>query len=485
MGCLSSQYATPTPRFAVNHFPSLIRVVVLALGLVLVAWAQPVRAQSPGDVELSLDQARNLAVYALQSGDPGLAIQLSRGLLQANPKDPVAHYVIASAFAQLNQPRASRIAAARAYRFSDPGPDRFRAAQLAAQMAYAERRYSLAQIWLRRTAIHVETEDEKKLVARDYQLLRRQNPWSFRVQTDLRPSSNVNNGSDTALQIIDGVPVTGTLSGAARALSGLIGSVDLSTGYRLRANATSATTIGARLFVQRVALSGAAKDLAPDASGADYASTFAEMSLRHGFAVGPPERRGSGAVDLALGESWWGGERSYRFGRITAERAWALQPRTRLEIYALAERRFKSRYRVNDARVFGMGAEIGRAMANGDRLNVTVALRDTDAKSANGSFTSASLRTSYTFKRPVGPARLTAGLVLGYSDYPVFRSGLLLVPGGRQDRSVYGDVSLFFDRYDYAGFAPLLRLRTGRKKSNDSRFTTRDLSVSLGIASKF
>jgi len=466
-------------RPARNLRLSLVRIIALVLLLTRPALADE-------NAELSLDQARIVSLEALQNGDPGLAIQLAKGLLKANPHDPMAYYVIAQAHAGLGQPNLGRRAAAYAYRYSPAGPARFEAAQLAAKMAYAEGKPTLTQIWLRRTAIHAPTEHDEKLVAQDYRALRTINPWSFRLRTDLRPSNNVNNGSDTALQIIDGVPVTGTLSGTARALSGVIGSLDVATAYRLHADERSSTSLGARLYVQRVGLSSAARDLAPNAENSDFASTYAEISLRHGFAVGDVDKNGSAAVELALGESWYGGQRSYRFAMIKAERQWQLsQGRTLLTLKAVAENRTKARYRTNDARILGFGAEVYRKMSGGDSLGVTFAFRDSVAQYHNGTFSSASMRTSYTFAKPVGPARLSAGLVLGYSDFPVYRSGIFLVPGGRQDKSIYGDLSLFFDRYDYAGFAPVLRFRTGRKSSNDSRFDMRELSVTLSIQSKF
>jgi len=84
----------------------------------------------------------------------------------------------------------------------------------------------------------------------------------------------------------------------------------------------------------------------------------------------------------------------------------------------------------------------------------------------------------------IGPARVSAGVVLGYSDYPDYVA-LFAVPGGRQDKSVYANVSLFFPDVDYAGFAPTVQISTGRKFSNVSRFDTRELSVAMGIQSKF
>lgn len=473
----------------------MLRALALSLALICVCLASSGRAQSNGTAELSIEQARQLAVYALQAGNPGLAIKVSKGLLRADPRDPLAYYVIAQAHAGLGQANLGRRAATYAYRYSKNGPAHFQAAQLAAQLAYAEGKPTLAQYWLRRTAIHAPTEREMQLVARDFQALRRQNPWSYQLRTGLRPSSNVNNGTDTALQIIDGVPDGGTAPPGSLALSGLIGSLDFSTSYRLKASATSATTLGARLYMQRVALSSAAKDQlssGPALPGqkpvrnSDFASTYGELSLRHAFAVGDKKQGGTAAVEVALGESWYAQQRSYRFARLRVERKWRLaEGRTRLALAAMGEDRSKARYRSNDARVLGLGAEIHRRLGNGDKVDVTLALRDTKAKARNGTFTSASMRTSYTFAKPIGPIRLSAGLVFGYSDYSKFKFSVSRPASRREDQSVYGDLSLFFYQYDYAGFAPLLRIRTGRKVSNYSRFSSRELSVSLSIQSSF
>jgi len=386
----------------------------------------------------------------------------------------------------------ARRAAARAYRYSDNGAARFQAAQLAAKMAYEEGKPSLTQVWLRRTALYAPNEQAEKAVARDYRALRVINPWSFRLRTDLRPSSNVNNGSDTALNIIDGIPDQGNIPAAGRALSGLIGSLDVAGSYRLRADSNSSTSIGGRLYMQRVALSNAAKDLvASDPFGrsvrnSDYASTYAELSLRHGFVVGDKEKGGSAVIEAAFGESWYAQQRSYRFGRIKGERKWQVnQGRTKLTLDAMAETRTKARYLTNDARILGFGARVQHRLGNGDRVGLTLALRDTEAASRNGTFSAASMRASYAFAKPIGPAKLSAGLVLGYSDYPSYKFSFFFAPVRRQDKSVYADISLFFDKYDYAGFAPLLRIRAGKKTSNFSRFESREFSVSLSVQSKF
>lgn len=470
----------PLMRSVISPYRRLALTCALVLGL-----AHTSQAQTKPEIELSLEQAHALAVHAVKTGDPGAAIQISKRILRAHPKDATAYYVIAVAHSKLNQPHDGRVAAAKSYRLVDPGPERFRTAQLAARLAYEEGRPSLAQIWLRRTAIHATTEDDIERVGQDYKILRQVNPWTFRLNGGLRPSNNVNNGSDTALNIIDGVPDNGDIPASARALSGVIGTIDISAGYRLYGSKTRATTIGGRLYVQRVELSSYSKTKAPKAKASDFSSTYAEASLKHVFAVGPADKGGSMILDFALGESWAGGERYYRFGRLNAKRIWHLDKTTRVSLRASGEHRSKVRYEFHDGRVLGLGAEYTKVFKNGSVMNLYLAQQDTKAKELKGTFTSTSLRTSYTFAKPVGPAKLTLGLVLGYTHYDAYDLSWFHDPTARSDKSAYADMTWSFYKYDYAGFIPTLRLRAGKRRSNFSRYDSRELSVSVGIASKF
>ncbi|SFT61759.1 tetratricopeptide repeat protein [Sedimentitalea nanhaiensis] len=461
-----------------------LHAAILAVSLLAMA-CQQAAAQTSDRIELDLGQARNLAIAALENGDPGTAILLSKELLKATPEDPLIYYILARAHARLGDPDLARRAAALSYRFADSGPARFEAAQLASQMAFQADRYSLSQLWLRRTAIHAPTERDEERVARDYRLLRKVNPWSLRIRTDMRPSNNVNNGTDTSLNIIDGVPDGGTIDSSALALSGLIASLDLAPSYRLRSDANSATSLGARLYIERVALSSEAKELAPHATGSDFGSTYGELSMTHAFAIGSAGQSGSAAVEFALGDSWYGGARSYQFARLEGRRGWALGSNGHLQLRANAEQRYRASYTANDARILGLGAEFGTELDNGGIIGLQMALRDANAASPNGSYSSASIRASYTLGRTLGPARLSMGLVVGYTRYDQFVASLFLPPTQRTDTSAYGDISLIFERYDYAGFVPILRLRTGQKNSNFSRFSSQEVSVSLGVGSKF
>lgn len=466
-------------RLVLAPLRAVLASTILALGLVNVGQAEETSHN------LTLDQAYRAAIEALRIGQPDVTVALTYGLLQADPKNPVLHYMQAAAYARMNEPEEGRRAAALAYRNSDEQGLQFQSAQLAARLSLQAGRPTMAQFWLRRTAIHAPDENTEEQIAKDYQQLRRINPWAFRIRAEIKPTDNVNNGSDTALQIIDGVPVVGQLSGSAQALSGAYGILDITTAHRLRQSADSMTSIGGRLYVQRVSLSSEAKAQAPNVTGSQFASTYGEVSLRHAMIVGPAENLGSAAVEAATGTSWFGGERSYNFARLGGERTWRMAAGGQLRINATFETRFAERYGTNDANILGFGALYHRPVGNGDRISVSMAYRDSRARWFTGTYRSASVRVSYDLGRAIGPAKLSAGLVLGYSDYPEYAVSIFNVPGGRQDNSIYGDLSLFFDEYDYAGFAPMLRVRTGKKDSNISRFDIREFSVSLGIESKF
>ncbi|AUQ63076.1 hypothetical protein [Phaeobacter inhibens] len=467
-----------------------------ALTLALLAAAPVAAAEPTPEQHLSLEQGRLLAAHSLGTGKPELTLDLTRALLRADRQDHLAWYLRAAAQAQLKSPGAGRRSAARAYRFAPDSAGKFRAAQLAARLAVQDARPTLAQVWLRRTAVHAPDEISEKHIAADYKVLRRINPWSFQLRGELKPSNNVNNGADSTLEVIDGVPTLGRFGPRSVALEGTMGVLDMSISRRLHQSRTSLTTLSARGYLQRVALSSDAKAKAATLAqqsgttvprNSEFGSTYGEISLTHAFAVGPPERQGSAVLGLSFGTAWYGGDKSYDLVKLTARRSWQLSARTGLTLDGIAEQRLDARGPSQDGEVFGLGARVNRKLLNGDQINLSVALRDTRSDHVNTSSRTATLRLGYQFAKPLGPAKISTGLILGQTDYPQFIAGFpaRYLPDGREDTSLYADVNLFFEEYDYAGFAPTLRLRAGKKDSNHSRFQSRELSLSLGIQSKF
>ena len=446
--------------------PQTLAVVCVAVALsVAPHWT---RAQQNA-VELSLPEARALAAHALSNGRPELASKIAGGLLEADPRSTYGHYVLANAYAEMGRIREGRQAASRAYRYSTIPVQKFEAAELAARLSYAQERPTLTQLWLRRAVQHAPSAQIEAQLAKDYAKVRQQNPFSFSLSGGLRPSTHVNN-------------VHGQLSGSAQALSGVIGSIDGIVGYRLRGTATSRMDVSARVFVQRIALDSAANTTAPNVRNSDLASTYGEIALNQQFAIGSP----GSSVDLnaAVGRYWIGGNPNYGFVRLGAGHQWQMNARTALTLNSSVEQRFSARSDIYDSRTLGVVAGARHTLGWGDSVSVSLNLLNTASDFVNSRVSAAAVRMTYSFADQIGPALVSVGLVLGRSDYPDYVA-VFNVPGGKQDRSAYADVNIFLPDMDYAGFAPTVRIRAGRTQSNVSRFDTREISVAVGIRSKF
>ena len=108
--------------------------------------------QTPTSVALSITETREIAKQALQLGEFEIARRLAMGLLLADPKDPYAYAILAAAHASLNDPTLARAGARLSYKYSKDEQQAFASARNAARLAYSQKRYTAAQVWLRRAS---------------------------------------------------------------------------------------------------------------------------------------------------------------------------------------------------------------------------------------------------------------------------------------------------------------------------------------------
>lgn len=456
-----------------------LRGAVCAGAIALCATA----AVPAGDSQsLTLDQARAIAAQALRAGEFDVARELAMGLLKADAEDPYAYAILTTAHARLNNPDLARHAARLSYKYSETPEQSYSAARKAGQVAFQQKRYTAAQIWLRRASFYAPDERFEQQLGRDYAQVRNANPLNMRFGLSLAPSDNVNNGSDAVLDIIDGVPQGGTIGAGSRALSGTVGTGDVSLSYRLKQTSRTRTALNARMFTRRVALSSDARASAPAISNSDLGSTYAAVGLNHSFAL---KRKGNFAsVDGTAGKAWAAGTAQYVFARAGFSPSFRLSETNRLRLSGTFEQRWSEIRPTNDTTITSASATLRHKLDGGNTISFGLNLRDVSSDAVNASYTSGVLNMNYAFGKQIGPVKLSAGLSVGYTDYSSFR-GSSTPSGGRQDTSVYGDLTMVFNDYDIAGFAPSVRIRSGRKSSNFSRFDTREFTVSLGIQSKF
>lgn len=454
------------------------------------AGAEPPALPPQAEVTVTLNQARNLGVAALEQGNPALALQIGYGLLKADPEDGFAHFLIASAFRQQSRSTEAHQAAAKAYRYARDTSEKFHAAQMAARISVEDQRYTKAQIWLRRSLLHVPDPDYIPQIEADYRRVRALDPLQFRLNFSLSPSSNVNNGSDSPYSLIDGVPIVGIFDGLSQALSGITGSVDLALSYRLSRTELRETRALARFFTSRVWLDDSSLALAnsfpgADVSNVDFFFSSVEAGLRHAFRPGGTQSNGTVSGDLIFGQTWYGGSGYQNFGRLSLSRSVQLDQATSLSLGSEIERRTfitSTNAPINSKTV---RSTLGHRLNNGDLISLSLSWRDSQSDRRNAVSTHTAAYLQYAMADVVGPARLSFAFGAARADYPDYVVGFILVPGGRQDETVFGSVEMLFEAFDYAGFIPSMTIRAQKTRSNVSRFDASELAVSFGIRSRF
>lgn len=469
-----------------THKTKALRPLVAALFLSL-PLTQTATAQAAGQTSVTLDQARAIGRQALATGNTGLALQVAAGLLQADPKDEMAHFMMAAALAQANAHDDSRRAAAKAYRYTDTSIRKFEAAQLAARMAVQGDRPTLAQLWLRRAANHAPNDQADAIVASDYKKLRQINPWSFRLNGGVTPTDNLNNGTENDFLVIDGGADGGRIINGAP-LSGLEAHVDAQVSYRLRADKTSATQWNARLYLKEVRLSDEARALSPTTEAGDFAYAYIDTGVRHAFAIG--DSGTTAAVSGNIGQTWSGGTPYTRFARIKGEIGYKLGDQTRIGFSASVDQQNRVNNRSQDRTILGFGANLTHKLGSGDTAGLSLYVRDTNSNGFNAKNEYAAIRASYALGKAIGPVSISGGLTYSYRNYDTFFASIdpntnAFVASRRQDNGLTADVTFVFNDIHYAGFVPSLTVRARSTSSNISLYETQAVSVSMGIRSKF
>ncbi|MEQ8921995.1 MAG: surface lipoprotein assembly modifier [Roseovarius sp.] len=428
-------------------------------------------------VRLSLPHAQALAQQALRQGQSRTAFELTEGLIAANPENGHAHFLRAHALGQMKDYKTGRQSAARAYRVASTDVQRFEAAKLAAELSFADDSYTVSQLWLRRAVHYAPNDDIRQKYVKAFRNVRRTNPLRVEFLFSVNPSDNVNNGSNSPYNLIEGSPLVGTLSPSARAISGVVAKTDIRGAYRVQQSEGHETHITGRLLSREVRFN----DPVPGFSGSDISSLRAQLGLRHLWA---PGKSGYWSFDINGGRTWYGGSPYYDFAGLGVQRLQKLTDRLNLSLGTHVEQQFDKTVPVTDATVYSVFTGLSYALGTGGELGAQLQYRDVDSEGRNRASQQWSLVASYTLGREIGPAEVSVSLghsILDYEQYWV----LLPVRGGRTDESWFGGVTATFTDYSYMGFVPVVTVNAEKSRSNISRFDVDQTAVSFGIRSEF
>lgn len=452
------------------------------------ASAESTRAAVPAEpsapIQMTLPQAQDLALQALQSGRPDLAYHLSEGVLEADPRNGEAHYTQALAFSMVGAHGHARKSAGRAYRHSDSPVQKYQSAQLASQAAFQDDNLTLSQLWLRRAVEHAPNDDVRKDTIRVFQTVRHRNPLKFNLNVSIRPSDNVNNGANSPFNIIEGSPSQGVLSQSAQAIDGQVAVVDLNFSYRFLESAKSETQAVGRVFTRQVRFN----DSVPGISPSDLTTWRLEGGARHiRFSE---DRQRQWQFALIGGRIWYGGDPLYDYARFEIDRHQMLTPQLRFSVGGSVERQQAEARTTSDGTQYQVYTQLRYAFANGSTLGGFVSFRDFESEGLNRANEQITGVMRYTLGKPLGPATMSVSVGKSRVDYDFFAIGLgpfgfINAPGGRKDDAVFAGVSATFKDWSYMGFVPTLSLNASRTDSNVSRFEVDETSLTLGIRSEF
>ena len=451
------------------------RVLTFLLTVVLLSLpAGPAAAQT---VTLSIDQAYVVAEQAVVAGDTPVATALARGLLQRDPQDFRALTLLTAALIGSGDWDEAARNGRLAYRAAAAGAQRMNAARLVATAHFRTGNLNRAQWWLRRAANDAETPQQAAQVARDFQNVKRRNPFSAALNFSLTPSSNINGGSSEKIFYLGDIPFV--LSPDSLALSGFEISAGVDLSYRVSQGPRHLTQLDLRLFTRNYVLTKETRASVPDAKGSDYALTITELALNHRAQLF--DGLGPSGISAMIGQNWYGGDPLWRYGRISLSQDFPLGPKATATIRGYFETEKALADSASDSRVYDLEASVGQRLANGDLLQLSLGSRRTDAKrdTSDNRAQRASLR--YAFAKPVLNTRLSLDMGLSRKDYDTYS----LSADGRHDSTVSLGATAVFPKISYFGFSPSLTVAASRTTSNISRFSSDSLSARLALQSNF
>lgn len=462
---------------ALSH---ILRRALFALGAAV--FAGSVCAQT---VQVGPDQMRDAAGAALRAGDTPRAYAYSAALLQRDPNDHTALLIHASAARDLGEYAQAKQSARTAWQIADDKEQKFHSSMLMAQALSSNGQRTMAQFWLRRAHEHAPHPIAARQAAQDFLYVKARNPWLARVSFSITPDSNINNGSSQRSSFLNyrisellfGQPVEYQIGGTARALSGIEYAFGLTTRYRFRETATRAHDIIFTTDLRQYTLSPEAQEIAPEASGSDFA--FSAYTLGYGHRGINFSERGEYRVALDFGQSWYGGDEYARTGRFSFGQTYVLAPGRQINGRIAAERQIGVTRSDQDT-VRG-DLSYSFRLRSGAYLWTNFTAAKAVSNSPFDEFEEVALRAQLTMARPLFGATAQVGLWARMRDYefsPHSRDG-------RHDERLQADFTLIFNQFDYYGFNPTMRISASRTDSNISLYDAKRFGINFGIQSAF
>lgn len=308
----------------------------LRFALALALFGSSATAQTT--VDLTLDQARSVAMQAFLADDTRLAIQIAEAILLRQPDDVQSLLIVAAGAPRLGDPTRGHEAGARAWTLAATDLQKYEAARLTALAAANDERYTLSTFWLRRALTVAPNQAERDRTLNDARGVAQLNPWANRLTFSLTPSSNVNGGAEDSELTVAGNSAVGQINAGGLALAGWRATLGFGTQYRFHQNEKSRSLIAIDYQGSRVWLT---EDT--NVTNQSLRTDTLQASLRHERALE------NGTIGFSLSRTFFqyrqfdlatqeSDLQDYQTTRLTVDRRFILSDETLLSFSASRER---------------------------------------------------------------------------------------------------------------------------------------------------
>jgi len=449
------------------------------LATAVALWIVPteVAAQdTDASLQLSTQQALDLARQALVQGNIPLADAISTALLERDPDDAAALMIRSLAARAAGAFDIAEEAAAQAYRISEIPALRFDAAFLVADIKTRKEQYTRAQFWLRRADNVAPDAQRRDASARAFQNVARRNPLGVQLRFTVRPSNNVNNGAETLIIELGGLPFN--LDPSAQQLSGYEASTGVSLTYRLSEDETQKIEALAELFHRKIWLDSKAKELVPDADGSDFDYSVVIAGIRQQRLIRPD--LGITQITGLFGQSWYGSEELARWGELQLGQTVRQSNVQQLRFGSIIRTEKRLDDDVNSSNSIALSVDLTRAAESGGALGFGATLKNVWSDSATVDLSSITLRANRSFDQ-IGAVQPRLSASVEQRNYHEFNS----VAGGRDDITMSFGVNVTLPDVSYFGFLPQLSLQGRRTWSSVDIYDRNEFSFGVTAVSRF
>lgn len=418
---------------------------------------------------------------AIARGDTRRGRAIARDILAVDPKSGLAYLILAAAARADGQSAEATRLAAQSFRFSRPGDQRSQVAYLASQTAFEARRDLTSLYWLRRAHDEAATPERRRAIAEDYARLVAQAEQSLSLSANLAPSTNVNAGSRTSVNTIDGIPAVGLLSPDAQALSGLVLDLGGSYGRRLFQTQSGQGWWRLGLSAHKVVLDQATMTRL----GATLPPNLDTAAIETSYLQTQATQFGRAQFGLGLGLALRQANTPLAYGWGSLGFSGRMGPATGYSVFGRAQFIAPTANQVQGDRNLSLGMQIEHRLEGHGVLTLSAQTSGQFREIQGFSSTSYALDASFAPEGRLGAFQLSFEAGVASQHYPGYTIAILTVPGGRRNLTAHGTLVLRHDDLRIWGFSPALRLRHAVSNSNVSRFDSVETSLGLGFVSSF